>query len=913
MIIKSFRVANYGVFSDFQVDGLGPGTTVITGPNEAGKSTLLVFLRHTLFGYPDRRTKAVQPPATTGTPSGTVTLADHAGGVYTVSRAQGKSAVVHLPDGSEAGDDFLAGLLGNFDAPSYQAVFGFDLADLAVLQALDEEKVSDRLLSAGITGAGDTVQKTVSALEKIIGENLKPRSGAALNTMAAKVKELEAKRKQAEEAQSAYGEMMKNRALRLEESATLLEEIDRLTREGERLRTLINLKPAAIRFKRAEEELERLDAPPTFPENALRRFEKICEELASLSSEKARLEAEDSDLAEQLRQNAPDLLWLEKAGEIDAVNRGLPVWEAALEETLRLKAERDSLEAAVKAHLMALGSTWTVEKVRNLDTGLETKARIRRMKDRLDAVTAECAAMRTDAARAEARAGEMAKAARSAPLLQKAFIPALIAASALAAVSTVVPEGFRPPMFALAGIASGVSLMLFLRRGDRGLESAAILAGAEAENRASSLREAEEKLQKLASEWRRTLEILGIPSPEEAGPDFAVDLIDRADAAKRDMAELARREKRFSEILDETRSFEERVRAALAPLLTETAGKDGRGLMALLHQAASRAKAEEEKAAKSADLKNLREKLFRRLEMARSAEASKKDALKTFLDSAGASGEEDFRSKEAAFTARLEHLKTMNETGLALESHLGKVDRSAPFYEELFAGGIEGWNAALEKARNNLEEKRAAHAEANRAYGALGAALGELETSDRLADLGSEIENARSEARIAAGEWRKAVLARHLVRSALDGYARDRQPAVLAEASGIFSEMTGGRYRKVLQPAGGKEIRVERADGLLYRPEELSRGTREELYLALRLGLAGEFAARGAKLPVMADDVFVNFDPERKKRAIRAVTGRAAGRQAIIFTCHPETVEEIKKADPGAVIIEMEPKGPRGG
>ena len=46
----------------------------------------------------------------------------------------------------------------------------------------------------------------------------------------------------------------------------------------------------------------------------------------------------------------------------------------------------------------------------------------------------------------------------------------------------------------------------------------------------------------------------------------------------------------------------------------------------------------------------------------------------------------------------------------------------------------------------------------------------------------------------------------------------------------------------------------------------MSRGTREQLYLAMRFGLIEEYEARSEPLPIIMDDVFVNFDDD-------AVTG----------------------------------------
>jgi hypothetical protein len=69
--------------------------------------------------------------------------------------------------------------------------------------------------------------------------------------------------------------------------------------------------------------------------------------------------------------------------------------------------------------------------------------------------------------------------------------------------------------------------------------------------------------------------------------------------------------------------------------------------------------------------------------------------------------------------------------------------------------------------------------------------------------------------------------------------------------------------------------------------EVLSRGAREQLFLSLRLALAAHFARRGAALPLILDDVLVNFDMDRARAAAQVLRDFAGlGHQMLVFTCH---------------------------
>jgi uncharacterized protein YhaN len=130
-------------------------------------------------------------------------------------------------------------------------------------------------------------------------------------------------------------------------------------------------------------------------------------------------------------------------------------------------------------------------------------------------------------------------------------------------------------------------------------------------------------------------------------------------------------------------------------------------------------------------------------------------------------------------------------------------------------------------------------------------------------------------------------------------YETERQPEVLRHASGFFSGMTGGNWTRVI--AGlDSGIQVESSDGKRVSPENLSRGTAEQLYLAMRLALVREYSRHVDVLPVVLDDIFVNFDPERTRRSLEAVRELARTHQILMFTCHPHLTGMVEEIVPSA-------------
>ena len=113
-------------------------------------------------------------------------------------------------------------------------------------------------------------------------------------------------------------------------------------------------------------------------------------------------------------------------------------------------------------------------------------------------------------------------------------------------------------------------------------------------------------------------------------------------------------------------------------------------------------------------------------------------------------------------------------------------------------------------------------------------------------------------------------------------YETERQPEVLRQASSFFNVMTEGRYVRVIAPLDGGDIQVERADGVRLAPQLLSRGTAEQLYLAMRFALVREYATHVDPLPVVFDDIFVNFDPGRSRTSLKSAAGVVRHASSII-------------------------------
>ncbi len=78
----------------------------------------------------------------------------------------------------------------------------------------------------------------------------------------------------------------------------------------------------------------------------------------------------------------------------------------------------------------------------------------------------------------------------------------------------------------------------------------------------------------------------------------------------------------------------------------------------------------------------------------------------------------------------------------------------------------------------------------------------------------------------------------------------------------------------------------------------LSRGTRESVFICLRLALVNSYIKRGVRLPLILDDVLVNCDSTRAKHGVTMLRDFAAqGTQVFFFTCHSHLASSFESAD----------------
>lgn len=276
------------------------------------------------------------------------------------------------------------------------------------------------------------------------------------------------------------------------------------------------------------------------------------------------------------------------------------------------------------------------------------------------------------------------------------------------------------------------------------------------------------------------------------------------------------------------------------------------------------------------------------------------------------------RAREAIAAARLaaERRARALESLAGIEPELARVRerrdervREIGMLAETYGVGADGLAAALEAlAERTADELAEARGATDGRADELAALRGRLDAGGRDAAMAvarQRLEGLRVRASAAAERYVATALAVRLLDRARERYERERQPEVTRVAGAVFSEMTGGRYSGIRVPLDGSGIAVVSPSGGLRPVAELSTGTAQQLYLAMRVGFLASLEA-GRSLPVLMDDVVVNFDAERRAGAAAAIAELARTRQVVFFTCHPETADALTSALPGSALVSLD-------
>ncbi len=204
--------------------------------------------------------------------------------------------------------------------------------------------------------------------------------------------------------------------------------------------------------------------------------------------------------------------------------------------------------------------------------------------------------------------------------------------------------------------------------------------------------------------------------------------------------------------------------------------------------------------------------------------------------------------------------------------------------------------AELEPEIKRLSETKGAEkSELQRMNGSAQAAEAAEQAQAILAGLGADVER-----------YVRLKLAARILHQEIERYRSANQGPLVSRASEHFAALTLGSF------AGLRTDFDEQDEPVLVglRPDEspvrvagMSSGTRDQLYLALRLATLEKYLQSSEPLPFIVDDILIHFDDARSAATLKVLADLAAQTQVILFTHHSRLLQEARKLDGKAGVL----------
>jgi uncharacterized protein YhaN len=322
-------------------------------------------------------------------------------------------------------------------------------------------------------------------------------------------------------------------------------------------------------------------------------------------------------------------------------------------------------------------------------------------------------------------------------------------------------------------------------------------------------------------------------------------------------------------------------------------------------EALSRALAEARAAASTHALAS-DEAAERRREQARLAAAlsAARGEYEALLARAGVADEAALLAMSERTLLRAQLERSCADLDLRLARSLGEGQGRGAYETELLAARREALVSeqdALARAISGLDQRRLAAVEQKGRREHEAQQLG----GDRAARLGAELEVIKTELEEQIDRYVLVHLAERVLDRVTDRYARENQPALLQYTSELLARITAGRHLRVVVQPETRSLAVVDNSGQLRLPADLSSGTREQLFLALRLAYILDYCDRSEPLPIILDDVLVNFDDARAAASLAALRDAARATQVILLTCHRRVPDLALSVAPDTRILEL--------
>ncbi|MBD3674602.1 MAG: AAA family ATPase [Planctomycetaceae bacterium] len=362
MKITHLEINRFGVWRNLSLPLCSPELNVIFGPNEAGKTTLMRFLRGVLFGFSDREGLNASHP-----PSGMLEV-EHEGGNYLIERTGATLSITG--DRELKGDDaqiFLRKMLGQVTKEVFDNVCCFGLDELQELSVLSGEEIVEKLFGVSLGHKGKFILAALKDAERRKQQmTLGSEHKISIRRLITEHDRLSRELEDVGDSRERLGRF-KQDLLKIEQTISDLQrKQSKLEEERDGYQFLQRVHGPWKQVRDLNAKLDKIPEVEEFPEDGIARLDELESDLDVLLEERSALQSQIKELEEE-RQRAED--------SRDILNE-LPAIRVLLEQAEQLdthndlpeqdRAEIQRLEETLHQKLSELGDDWTSDRLERL-------------------------------------------------------------------------------------------------------------------------------------------------------------------------------------------------------------------------------------------------------------------------------------------------------------------------------------------------------------------------------------------------------------------------------------------------------------------------------------------------------------------------------------------------------------------
>jgi uncharacterized protein YhaN len=899
MEIREVQIDGFGVFSARQLKGLSSGLNIIYGPNEFGKTTLLEFIRCVLFGFPGKNQRVNQyTPVNGGRLGGGLKCVLASGQLISIDRqADKKDGPIIRTDLTEnQGESYLNSLLGYATKEVFKNLYAFTIDELHDIQSLRGEEIKNRIYGVGM-GLGDvSLGKIEQEIDKSCLEIFKPRGQCRMREILGTINNVEKEIMQVQKNLGKFNELNNTLSQVNDEKTQKVKEIDTLTLTKKLLETQQELFPVVVEVLIAEEEVSQMKTISNFPEDGMHILSSNQLDRKNLLKQIKEEEQVHEELKIKLCSIVvnDDLLACE--GDVLFLQQSLNEIQSVIKDELKVKSERRNISAQIIIDLNAVGQGWTEEQISEFELSELEKKEIQEYYNKLSELRQNESSAK-DKLNLHQEQKITNKPETKPPLsqLKRVFPYALIGVGVLGlAVGGILVDyiilGTGLVMVGLGALFRN-KILIEMQPEEETEDNLEVSLVKLFEN-ATKNREG------VFKEWSSWLGQRGLD--RHLSPLATEKIGDKVCGLKVRMVQRESIDERLDEMSKTIGEVSSRI-SKVAPFLKNFIVDSNipTSIQVIYRHFDETRVLREKKENLEAQLRGVNEKintLKRKIEV-------KNGEMSEFLRSVDVVDEESFIEKNKTIERQNYLDKTIAEKKEYIQLRVGLGDYYHKFIESVKASSQEENHQKLDGVSKKLSELNIEKDQLLQTIGETKTQVDYLVDNEDMSKKQTELEIGRQKIRECGKEWAVGKIALYMLDQARKKYEKERQPEVIKSAEEIFGYVTQRSYSRIFKPMDSDDIFIvdenDQVKGLL----EMSRGTREQLYLALRFGLIEEFEKRSEPLPLVMDDIFVNFDEKRNNQMLDKVLQFSQKRQVIVLTCHKGVFDTYSSMGANPVTI----------